>query len=115
MKSRLGVLVVTLIFVTLAACSSVPSANDIPASIANASTPADHQRIADYFAQKAASYESEAALHEKMATAYAGRPKFDRPAIAAHCRSLRDQFANAAKEAHQLADAHRQLAGIPIE
>ena len=115
MKSRLGVLIIALSLATLAACSSVPISSEIPASIANASTPADHQKIADYFAQKAASYESEAAQHEKMAASYAGRPKFDLPAMAAHCRSLHDQFVNAAKEARQLAEAHRQLATTPVK
>lgn len=42
-------------FVTLAACTSVPSVGDIPASIANATTGAEHQQIAAYFAEKAAS------------------------------------------------------------
>ncbi len=93
----------------------VPSASDIPASIANASTPADHQRIADYFTQKAANYESEATWHEKMTISYANRPKGDLPAMKAHCRSLRDQFTNAAKEARQLANAHRQLADTPVK
>lgn len=115
MKSRLGILVVSLALATLAACSSVPPTNDIPASIANASTAADHQRIADYFTQKAATYESEAAWHEKMAISYANRPRGDLPAMTAHCRSLRDQFANAAKEARLLADAHRQLASTPAK
>lgn len=110
MNARFCALVVALALVTVAACSSVPSANEIPASIANASTPADHQRIADFFTQKAANYETEAAWHEKMALSYANRPKGDLPSMMAHCRSLRDQFANAAKEARQIADVHRQLA-----
>jgi len=115
MKARFGVLIIALALVTVAACSSVPSANDIPASIANASTPADHQRIADFFTQKAANYEIEAAWHEKMALSYTNRPKGDLPSMIAHCRTLRDQFANAAKEARLLADAHRQLASTPVK
>ncbi len=46
--------------------------------MANATTVADHLRIADYFAQKeAAKYkdESEAKVHEKMPDAYFGHPK----------------------------------------
>ncbi len=113
MKSRISVLVVSLVLATLAACSSVPSGSDIPASIANATTPADHQRIADYFNQKAAAYESEAAWHEKMALSYAARPKGDLAAMMAHCRSLKEQFTNAARDARTLEQAHRQLAGSP--
>lgn len=115
MKPKFGIWVVGLALATLAACSSVPSASDIPASITNASTPADHQRIADYFTQKAANYEREAAWHEKMAIAYANRPKGDLPSMIVHCRSVRDQLNNAAKESRQLADAHRQLASTPVK
>lgn len=103
-------ILVSLALITLAACTSVPPVSEIPANIANATTAADHQRIADYFAQKAASYDAEAAWHEKMALSYTARPKGDLAAMISHCRSLRDQFASAAKEARALEQAHRQLA-----
>ncbi len=48
----------------LAACTTVPSS--VAESIASARTADDHRKIADYFAQKAAEYDAEAALHEKM-------------------------------------------------
>ncbi|MBT9522305.1 MAG: hypothetical protein IV101_15635, partial [Dechloromonas sp.] len=67
--------------------------------------------IAAYFAEKAASYDAEAAWHEKMALSYAGRPKGDLAAMMAHCRSLKEQFTNAARDARTLEQAHRQLAG----
>lgn len=111
MRTKFALFLASLALITLAACTSVPPVSEMPASIANASTPADHQRIADYFAQKAASYDAEAAWHEKMALSYAGRPKGDLSAMMSHCRSLREQFANAAKEARALEQAHRQLAG----
>ncbi len=111
MRAKFTRVLASLALVTLAACTSVPPVSEIPASIANATTPADHQRIADYFAGKAASYDAEAAWHEKMALSYTGRPKGDLPAMISHCRTLRDQFANAAKEARALEQAHRQLAG----
>lgn len=90
--------------------STKPSASEIPANIANATTAADHTRIADYFAQKATSYDAEAALHETMARSYVGRAKVDLPAMTSHCHNLKDLFANAAKEARALEQAHRQLA-----
>lgn len=107
---RTKFLFVSLVLTTLSACTSVPPASEIPASIANASTAADHQRIADYFARKAAAYDAEAAWHEKMARTYAGRPRSDYASMASHCHSLRDKFSSAAKEARELEQGHRQMA-----
>lgn len=101
-----GVLVMGLVGCTTVA----PTANEIPTVIANATTSADHQKIADYFAQKAAGYDAEAAWHDRMARSYSGRPKGDMGAMSAHCRTLRDQFVVAAKEARALAEDHRQVA-----
>lgn len=112
MRNTFASRLVGLAVLVLAACTSVPPpVSEIPDSIAKATTPADHQRLADYFAQKAASYEAEAAWHEKMARAYATRPKGDLPSMASHCRALQGQFNNAAKDARALEQAHRQLAG----
>lgn len=111
MHTRIASVLAGLALLVLAACSSLPPpVGEIPESIANATTAADHQRIADYFAQKAASYEAEAAWHEKMARAYATRPKGDLPSMVNHCRSLQQQFTNAARDARALEQAHRQLA-----
>lgn len=111
MHTKLAGLAVAALLVVAACTSAPPTVADIPDSIANASTPAEHRRIADYFAQKAQSYEAEAAGHEQMARAYANRPRGDLPAMAAHCRSLQEQFKNAARDARALEQAHRQLAG----
>ncbi|TXT27528.1 MAG: hypothetical protein FD131_3737 [Rhodocyclaceae bacterium] len=111
MRIALAPILAGIAFLTLTACTSVPSVSEIPASIANATTTAEHQRIAAYFAEKAASYDAEAAWHEKMALSYAGRPKGDLAAMMAHCRSLKEQFTNAARDARTLEQAHRQLAG----
>lgn len=110
MRSTISFVIAGIALITLAACSSVPPVNDLPAYIARASTAADHSRIADYFAQKSVSYENEADLHEKMALAYASRPKGDLPAMQAHCRSLQEQFINAARDARAIEQTHRQLA-----
>lgn len=98
------------VVVFLAACTAIPSANEVPVSIANAKTAADHQRIADYFAQKAASYEIEAKAHEKMPYAYQGRPKYDFASMNAHCKELQNQLNAAVREAKALEQAHRDLA-----
>ena len=111
MRIALAPILAGIAFLTLTACTSVPSVGEIPASIANATTAAEHQRIAAYFAEKAASYDAEAAWHEKMAFSYAARPKGDLAAMQSHCRSLKEQFDNAARDARTLEQAHRQLAG----
>lgn len=99
-----------LILMGLMACTAIPSASEIPADIANAKTAADHQRIADYFAQKAASYETEARLHEKMPNAYRSRTKYDFASMNAHCKELQNQLTAAAREAKALEQVHRGLA-----
>lgn len=103
-------LLVGLGLLALAACTVVPPASEIPADIANAKTAADHQRIANYFAKKAANYEAEASLHEKMPYAYQGRPKYDFASMNAHCKELQNQLRAAAHEANAMEQAHRDLA-----
>lgn len=94
----------------LVGCTTVgPALNEIPPSIANASTPAEHEKIAAFYELKAQSYDTEAAWHERMAMSYSGRPKSDMGAMSAHCRTLRDQFVGAAKTARMLAQEHRAM------
>ena len=50
MRIALAPILAGIAFLTLTACTSVPSVGEIPASIANATTAAEHQRIAAYFA-----------------------------------------------------------------
>lgn len=107
--SKLVPFLASLALLGLTACTSVPLTGEMTESIANASTATDHQRIADFFAQKAASYEAEAAWHEKMANSYGGYPRGPISYIS-HCRSLQQGFAAAAKDARALEEAHRQLA-----
>lgn len=95
----------------LAGCASVgPAPNTVPADIANATTAADHHRIADHFTHKAGEYDAEAARHDATARSYAGAPRAAQGAMASHCRNMRDQFAAASKEARALAQAHRDMA-----
>src|SRR3990172_10972935 len=49
MRIALAPILAGIAFLTLTACTSVPSVGEIPASIANATTAAEHQRIAAYF------------------------------------------------------------------
>ena len=95
MRTRFLLILSSLAFITLSACTSAPPV---------------HQRIADYFSRKAASYDAESAMHKKMALSYGSRPKGDPAAMTAHCQALETQFSNAAKEARALEQSHRQLA-----
>ncbi|MCK9987320.1 MAG: hypothetical protein AzoDbin1_03792 [Azoarcus sp.] len=100
----------SLLLATLAGCTSTGSVADIPESIANATTPAEHLRISHYFAKKASDYEAEAQQHERMAVAYAGRPRGDAGMWVSHCGSLKSSLTAAAKEARALEKEHRQIA-----
>ena len=111
MKRSLGTtLAGVALILTLGACSSTPPVAEMPEFISSASTASDHQRIADYFAKKAAGYEAEAKQHEKMVTAYSGRPKGDVGMWASHCGALKAKLKEAAQEARALEKGHRDLA-----
>ena len=115
-RTRITLGLLGLALLALAACTSVPTvsaADDIPAAIANTKTPADHQAIADFFKQKAASYEADAALHERMSNSYERPSVYGRNSIeasTAHCRMIQHQLRAAAVEAKGLEQAHRELA-----
>lgn len=98
----------SLIPLVLTACTMLP-APDFPDAVANASTAADHRRIADFYSQKASDYEAEAALHGKNANSYGGYPRGP-VSFVSHCRTLQEGFVAAAQEARSLEKAHRQLA-----
>ena len=115
MRTVLAKVLAGVALLALAACSSAPQVSEIPESIATAKTAADHQRIADYFAQKAASYEAEAQLHEKMPQSYQGRPRYDFAAMNSHCREIQKQLNATAREAKALEQAHRDLGASFIE
>lgn len=104
-----GYLAATLF--VLGGCSTVAPVAELPASISNATTPEDHLKIADYFAQKAVAYDAEAQQHDRMAKTYIGPFNRGNPeSWASHCRALRDRLAGAALEARELEKAHRQIA-----
>ena len=111
MRTKIRLALAGLATLVLAACSSIPSATDIPANIANATTATDHLRIADYFAQKAQAYDADALSHRKMAISYIGRSnKVELASMRSHCQALESQLISAAKEVRALEQAHRQLA-----
>ncbi len=110
----------------LTAVVSVPAgAEDKPMSkselkdlIANAKTPAAHERIAQYFDAEATRYEADAKEHEEEASDYAAHPS--NPAngkdtvystdMQSHCSNLGAKLKEAAQEARMLAAGHREMA-----
>jgi hypothetical protein len=86
--------------------------------IANAKTPAAHERIAQYFDAEATKYEADAKKHEEEASNYAAHPS--NPAngkdtvystdMQSHCSNLAAKLKEAAQEARMLAASHREMA-----
>ena len=74
---RIKLAISGMFLVGLVGCNTMvgPTANDIPASIATATTSSEHLKIADHFTRKAAEYEAAAVQHEMMARSYTNRPK----------------------------------------
>ncbi len=86
---------------------------DISKMIATAKTSADHQAIADYYAQQAADARAKVAMHKKMAEQYsmsgignqASKTHFHQ-----HCEVLIRSYEAEAKEYDALAKAHHDMA-----
>lgn len=90
--------------------ASAPTAEDLGALAAKASTPADHRNLEEYFATSAKRYAADATEHAAMAQAYRGTRIVQ---SAAHCDRLASLGRDSAKEATEAAAMHKQMAGIP--
>jgi hypothetical protein len=89
--------------------------------IANANTPADHERIAQYYDAEAARYEADAKEHEDEASYYAGHqhpivtghsPNNYDHYMVSHCPQIATKLKEAAQEARDLAGGHREMAKV---
>jgi hypothetical protein len=118
MMGRIGIAV--LAAGLLAALVGVPamaaSDKEIATLVENAKTAADHEAIAKLYDEEAATARKKADEHRKMGAKYthfeAGNPKvqlahFDMPK---HCENLAKSYEAAAKEAEDMAAAHRATA-----
>ena len=100
----------------LAAAGDTLNKAELKKLIATASTPQDHERIANHFDAKAAELEAEAKEHAELAAAYRANPNIHEskhpgsPQTFAHCDSLARTTRAAAHDARQLAADHRALA-----
>ena len=89
--------------------AAAPSAQELTALAAKASTPADHRGLEEYFLTSAKRYTAEANDHAAMAMAYRGTKIAQ---AGAHCDRLVTLARDSAKEATEAAAMHKQLAGV---
>lgn len=101
-----GIAALALIGAAAAASDDVVTQAQIEA----ASTPAQHEAIARTYDQQAASAESRAEGHAKMADTYRYYGKGPRPKMARHCERLARTYRTAAEEYRMLAKEHREMA-----
>jgi len=99
-----------------AAASDELRPNEVVTLVANATTPADHLKLAKHFAAVAARYDAEAAEHRAEAKAYRNAPnphetkRPGSPGTAAHCDRLAEAARTVANAARKLAHDHEALA-----
>lgn len=90
------------------------SKKDVKILIANARTPADHERIAAYYRAEGQRLKVEQQDHQKMLEAYLKNPSTHTipkwPTMEQHCRNLIAYYGKAAQQAFALADLHDQMA-----
>ncbi len=82
--------------------------------IATAKTPAEHERIAEYYHAKAQEYLAEAKEHAEMAEAYKKNPMTNSSKFALgtvnHCEYFAQSFKEMAAKMQDLANMHEQMA-----
>lgn len=81
--------------------------------IAGARTPAEHQRIAQYYQAKAQDYLAQAKEHEQMVAAYKANPSLTAKSQAStinHCEYFVKTFNELAVKSKELAQMHEQMA-----
>jgi hypothetical protein len=85
---------------------------DIEQEIANAKTAADHEKIASFYDGEAKSAESKADEHDRMAASYkkAGGGVIVKLHLDQHCADISKRYREVAKDARNLAAAHREMA-----
>ncbi len=107
-----SILAVTLFFgsaaVAPAAESAKMSKDEVKALIVNAKTPADHQKLVDYYNSEAARLEAEAVEHTEMAETYKGIPKGF--TMADHCKAWARIDREAEVSAKKMAAEHGAMA-----
>lgn len=82
--------------------------------IATAKTPAEHQRVAQYFEAQAQDYRAQAEEHEAMIAAYKANSSLSTnknfASMIGHCQYFVARFKEMAVKSHELAQLHEQMA-----
>ena len=125
-NSRIVLFTVLLALVSFASAYSAAAENnatlsrkELKALLRSAKTPADHQRIAEYYRQRAQQFTASSKQHSELSASYAKNPPF--PALEAkhgdafgqgvsHCRKWAKLDAEEATKAEALAVRHEELA-----
>ena len=119
MKRLFTILIMSTLITTagLAAESTkMMSMKEVKALIEKASTPADHNKLAQYYRLQADKLDAEANEHADMAKMYRARPTASEvkrpmsPDTAAHCDYIAESLRKAASEARALSTAHAEMA-----
>ena len=78
-----------------------------------ASTPEQHQAVAQHYTIKAAEARAEARRHKELARVYAGGSRNAQPRGRQHCENLAAKFEEIAGEYDELAKLHQELGKPP--
>ena len=88
----------------------------VPALHAQDTAPMDHAAMAASYDQEAKDAQAKVASHEKMLASYKNMPMVPKGSamgmeqMVPHCQKLVDSYKEAAKQASDLAKAHREMA-----
>ncbi len=95
------------------------SHGELKALIANAQTPADHERLAAFYRRRALHFMAQSRKHQELAHLYGDRtgsvedPAYNMDRAARHCHNIAKDYREEAKEAMALAKLHEQMAVEP--
>jgi hypothetical protein len=92
------------------------SKHELSTLIANARTPAEHERIARFYEAKAADDQAQANTHEAMVAEYKANPSLstnkNQASTIGHCEYFAQKFSKLAAEDRELAAGHEQMARV---
>ena len=118
MKKTFMVLMASMLLATvgLAAEQKTLSKEEVRTLIQTASTPAEHNKLAEHYGLQADKLEAQSNEHAEMAKLYRARPNASAmkhpmgPDTASHCEYLAANLHKAAAEARALSAAHAEMA-----
>ncbi len=103
-----------LVTVGLAGCAEFVTAPSgaIQQQIEAARTPADHQKLSDYYTKEAAAARVKAVEHRQMGKSYTANPAGGRGggSMPSHCNSTASSYDEIASRYDAMATAHKELA-----